>query len=141
MPKKFFAGNYAPRGWAFCEGQTLSINQNMQLFSVIGTIYGGDGKNTFQLPDLRGRVVVGAGKAPSATQHYRVGQKGGQTTTTIHNEQNNVIAPNPNTPKDDIKTITTASESNVTTDNRQPFLSIRYIICINTNVGIYPGRN
>ncbi|MBN2891363.1 MAG: tail fiber protein [Bacteroidales bacterium] len=56
---RMFAGNYAPRGWAFCEGQLLAINSNTALFSIIGTIYGGDGVSTFALPDLRGATVVG----------------------------------------------------------------------------------
>lgn len=58
---KLFAGNFAPRGWAFCEGQLLPISQNQALFSLVGTIWGGDGRTTFGLPDLRGRVPVGAG--------------------------------------------------------------------------------
>ena len=55
---RMFAGNYAPAGWAFCDGQLLSIAQNNVLFSLIGTTYGGDGINTFALPDLRGRIQV-----------------------------------------------------------------------------------
>ena len=54
-----FAGNYAPRGWAFCEGQSLAIMDNQALFSILGTSFGGDGRVTFNLPDLRGRVPVG----------------------------------------------------------------------------------
>ena len=59
-----FAGNFAPRGWAFCDGQLLPISQNTALFSLVGTIYGGDGRTTFALPDLRGRVPVGEGTGP-----------------------------------------------------------------------------
>ncbi|MBX7234517.1 MAG: tail fiber protein [Caldilineales bacterium] len=55
---RMFAGNFAPRGWALCEGQVLSIAQNTALFSLLGTNYGGDGKSTFALPDLRGRMPV-----------------------------------------------------------------------------------
>ncbi len=55
-----FAGNFAPRGWAFCDGQLLPIAQNEALFSLIGTMYGGDGRRTFQLPDLRGKIPVHA---------------------------------------------------------------------------------
>lgn len=58
---KLFAGNFVPHGYAFCHGQLLPINQNQALFSILGTTYGGDGKTTFALPDLRGRVPVGAG--------------------------------------------------------------------------------
>lgn len=59
-----FAGNFAPRGWAFCQGQLLSIAQNSALFSILGTTYGGNGQTTFALPDLRGRAPVGVGQGP-----------------------------------------------------------------------------
>ena len=59
-----FAGNFAPRGWALCDGQLLPISQNSSLFSILGTTYGGDGRTTFALPDLRGRVPVRAGGGP-----------------------------------------------------------------------------
>ena len=59
-----FGGNFAPRGWAYCDGQLLSINQNQALFSILGTTYGGDGRTTFALPDLRGRTPVGQGHGP-----------------------------------------------------------------------------
>ena len=71
-----FAGNFAPRGWAFCDGQLLPISQNTALFSLLGTIYGGDGRTTFALPDLRGRMPVHAGEAakqPKVTQGQRFG--------------------------------------------------------------------
>lgn len=73
---KMFAGNFAPRGWAFCQGQLMSISQNQALFSIIGTIYGGDGRTTFALPDLRGRVARGTGNGPGL-QTAVIGQKGG----------------------------------------------------------------
>lgn len=62
---RIFAGTFAPRNWAFCAGQTLAISSNEALFTIIGTTYGGDGRTTFMLPDLRARVVVGAGDARS----------------------------------------------------------------------------
>jgi microcystin-dependent protein len=71
-----FAGNFAPAGWAFCNGQLLSIAQNSVLFNLIGTIYGGDGVNTFALPDLQGRVPLHAGQGPSLSPHT-LGEKGG----------------------------------------------------------------
>lgn len=74
---RLFAGNFAPQGWAFCDGQLLSIAQNVVLFDLIGTIYGGDGVSTFQLPDLRGRVPVHQGSG------YVQGQQGGQETVTL----------------------------------------------------------
>ena len=66
-----FAGNFAPRGWAFCDGSLLPISQNQALFSLLGTIYGGDGRNTFGLPDLRGRAPVHEDR-----DHHRLGNKG-----------------------------------------------------------------
>jgi len=71
-----FAGNFAPRGWAFCHGQLLPINQYQALFSILGTTYGGDGRTTFALPDLRGRVPVGVGYGPGLSD-IRLGQKAG----------------------------------------------------------------
>ena len=62
---QMFAGNFAPQGWMFCHGQTVSISQYTALFSIIGTTYGGDGVNNFALPDLRGRVPVGSGEPKS----------------------------------------------------------------------------
>ncbi|MDQ5770067.1 phage tail protein [Thiothrix subterranea] len=77
-----FAGNFAPRGWAFCNGQVLPISQNTALFSLLGTTYGGDGKTTFALPDLRGRVPVHAGQG-SGLSSYEIGQRGGAEITTL----------------------------------------------------------
>lgn len=77
-----FAGNFAPRGWAFCDGTLLSIAQNSALFSLLGTTYGGDGRTTFALPDLRGRVPVHPGQGPGLS-NYTLGQQGGNETTTL----------------------------------------------------------
>jgi len=74
---KLFSGNFAPKGWALCNGQLLPINQNQALFSILGTTYGGDGQVNFALPDLRGRVIVGVGS------DYVLGQRGGALTATI----------------------------------------------------------
>ncbi|XOV67168.1 MAG: phage tail protein [Fluviicola sp.] len=71
-----FGFNFAPRGWAFCEGQLLPISANTALFSLLGTIYGGDGRTTFALPDLRGRVAIHHGHGPGLSS-YRIGQRGG----------------------------------------------------------------
>lgn len=83
---KLFAGNFAPRGWAFCDGQLLPISQNTALFSIIGTIYGGDGRTTFALPDLRGRVAIGPRNGPGLS-NYREGQKGGAQTNILNISQ------------------------------------------------------
>lgn len=73
---RMFAGNFAPRNWMFCNGQLLSISQYQALFSLLGTTYGGDGKNNFALPDLRGRVPIGPGTGPGLPAYYQ-GQAGG----------------------------------------------------------------
>lgn len=71
-----FAGNFPPRGWAFCEGQILLITQNTALFSLLGTTYGGDGRTTFALPDLRGRPPIGPGRG-AGLPDYRWGERSG----------------------------------------------------------------
>lgn len=79
-----FGGNFAPRGWAFCDGQLLPISQNTALFSLIGTFYGGDGRTTFGLPDLRGRVAIHAGSSPGPGLTPRqLGSKSGSETNTL----------------------------------------------------------
>jgi microcystin-dependent protein len=77
-----FAGNFAPRGWAFCQGQILSIAQNTALFSLLGTTYGGNGQTTFALPDLRGRVPVGTGQGPGLPS-VDLGEVAGEPTHTL----------------------------------------------------------
>ncbi|MEM6795288.1 MAG: tail fiber protein [Acidobacteriota bacterium] len=78
---RIIAFNFAPRGWAFCDGQILPINQNQSLYSLLGTTYGGDGRTSFGLPDLRGRVPMHIG-ASNGTAH-REGQKSGEETHTL----------------------------------------------------------
>jgi len=83
-----FAGNFAPRGWAFCDGQLVAINSNQALFSILGTTYGGDGRTTFGLPDLRGRVPIhaGQGQGPGLSS-YPLGAKGGQEQVVLQPNQ------------------------------------------------------
>lgn len=81
-----FAGNFAPKAWAFCNGQIMPISTNTALFSILGTTYGGNGKTTFALPDLRGRVVVGAGEAPGLPP-YSIGMVGGSQSATMSSLQ------------------------------------------------------
>ena len=71
-----FGFNFAPRGWAMCDGQLLAISTHTALFSLLGTIYGGDGRTTFALPDLRGRVATHMGNGPGLSS-YRIGERGG----------------------------------------------------------------
>ena len=79
---EMFGGNYAPRSWALCDGQLLAISSNTALFSILGTTYGGDGRTTFGLPDLRGRVAMHPGSGPGLTP-ARLGEKKGNETTTL----------------------------------------------------------
>jgi microcystin-dependent protein len=79
---KMFGGNFAPRGYALCDGQLLPIAQSTALFSILGTTYGGDGESTFGLPDLRGRVPLHAGTGPGLTPR-NLGQSGGTETETV----------------------------------------------------------
>jgi len=81
-----FGGNFAPRGWAFCDGQLLPISSNTALFSILGTTYGGDGRTTFGLPDLRGRSAIHAGNGPGLTP-ISLGQKSGTESNTLTIQQ------------------------------------------------------
>lgn len=103
-----FAGNFAPRNWAFCHGQLLAISSNSALFSLIGTFYGGDGRSTFGLPDLRGRVFVGQGTGNGLSPN-QLGQMYGTEertltlpslpphnhTATMHGESNTATSGDP----------------------------------------------
>lgn len=83
---RIFAGNYAPQGWFPCDGRLLPISQYSALFSLLGTMYGGDGVTTFALPDLRGRVVMSFGQAPGRST-YSQGETGGAENVTILSTQ------------------------------------------------------
>ena len=83
---RIFAGNFAPRGWAFCDGQLLPIAENTALFSLIGTIYGGDGRTTMALPNLQGRAPMHPGRGPGLTAR-RLGEKVGVETVTLTEAQ------------------------------------------------------
>ena len=159
-----FAGNFAPRGWAKCEGQLLSISENQALFSIVGTMYGGDGRTTFGLPDLRGRTPVGPGQGPGLP-NFKPGQKGGSTTNTLtianlpaHSHALTCSA-NDGDADDPTGRVVGASETDAFADkpdasmhpdavsktgssspvnNMQPYQSINYIIAL---VGTYPSRS
>ncbi|MBU0550814.1 tail fiber protein [Myxococcota bacterium] len=83
---RIFGGNFAPRGWALCDGQFLPINQNQALFSLLGTMYGGDGRTTFALPDLRGRAAMHMGEGPGLSARPQ-GQRGGAEQVTLTVQQ------------------------------------------------------
>lgn len=162
-----FAGNFAPRGWAFCDGQLLAVSQNDALFSLLGTIYGGDGRTTFGLPDLRGRLPIHAGHGPGLSER-RLGAKGGaeKETLTVNqmpshthefkgsdnlaggpNPQTNVVAQSTTVDgyiKNDVvaENLSSSSVSNVggsrSHTNLMPFLCVHFIIAL---FGIYPSRH
>ena len=79
---RIFGFNFAPRGWAFCDGQVLPISQNTALFSLLGTTYGGDGKSTFALPNLQGQAAIHPGQGPGLSLHD-LGETGGSETVTL----------------------------------------------------------
>lgn len=82
---RMFGGNFAPAGWAFCNGQLVPIAENDTLFNLIGTTYGGDGQETFALPDLQGRVPIHQGTSAGIT--YVLGEKAGVETVTLNTQQ------------------------------------------------------
>ena len=100
-----FAGNFAPRGWAFCQGQILSIAQNTALFSILGTTYGGNGQTTFALPDLRGRCPIGPGQGPGLPA-VSLGEVSGTPSQTLLVTQlpahNHLIRANANNANDSL---------------------------------------
>ncbi len=131
-----FAGTFAPRGWAFCDGQLLAIAEHQALFSLLGTTYGGDGRTTFALPDLRGRVPmhVGQSQGPGLSQ-YTLGQKSGQETSSLETGSSDAVS---------LRLAESADPSDKkfqvskNPNNLQPYLGVNYIIALQ---GIYPSRN
>ncbi|MDO3410551.1 tail fiber protein [Saccharibacillus sp. CPCC 101409] len=83
---RLFSGNFAPKGWAFCNGQQMSVNQNQALFSIIGTTYGGDGVNNFNLPNLQGTAPIGQGQGNGLTGRT-MGQQVGHAAVTLNQTQ------------------------------------------------------
>lgn len=79
---RLFAGNFSPKTWTYCSGQLLNISSNTALYAIVGTFYGGNGSSTFGIPDLRGRVAIGAGNGPGLTQRT-LGQSGGSNSITL----------------------------------------------------------
>lgn len=156
--------NFAPRGWAKCDGQLLPINQNQALYSLLGTTYGGDGRTSFGLPGLRGRTPIHVGRAVNGAEH-RLGQKGGQerhtlTTNEITSHQHalqastspatltspvgNLLAVNPYRNYTQPGALT-ALKANVTYsgggqshENMQPFQVVNFCIALQ---GLFPSRN
>lgn len=158
---KIISWNFAPKGWAFCNGQFLPINQNQALFSLLGTMYGGNGQTTFALPDFRGRVPVHVGDG------LIQGEKAGTASVTVNIQQlpthnhfvdvtnNDATDANPTGtgllakpvansfgPFGNTTTMNAGIVGNVggsqPHENRQPYLALNFIIAL---IGIFPSRN
>ena len=160
---RMFAGNFAPRGWAFCDGQLLAVSQNDALFSLLGTIYGGDGRTTFGLPDLRGRFPMHQGNG------HMLGQKSGEEKVSLTDGQlpphthalryqagransttpvNNVLAASASGDRQYAGQPSATANMHVNAvssvggsqdhNNVPPFLCVHFIIAL---FGIYPSRS
>ncbi|EJL6396704.1 phage tail protein [Vibrio navarrensis] len=161
-----FAGNYAPQQWAYCYGTILAISGNEALYSLIGTNFGGDGRSSFGLPDLRGRVAVGNGSGPGLTPRG-LGQMFGAETVTLdltqipghsHNFNVSTSAASEMSPQGNVlasadQYVAVQSSDNLVLmkgsaigstgaeaahNNMAPFLALNFIIC---TAGVYPPRN
>jgi len=160
---KIVSFNFPPKGWAFCNGQLLPINQNQALFSILGTTYGGDGRQTFALPNLQGRMPVHAGNG------ITLGQAGGEQAVTLNSTQipthahvlyatgslarsadptGNLLAAKPRGGRDIYAPPADVIALNPSTigptgggqphNNLQPYLMLNFVIAL---VGIFPSRN
>ncbi len=162
---RYFAGNFAPRGWAFCDGQLLPISQNTALFSLLGTMYGGDGRTTFGLPDMRGRALIHPGTGPGLSpypQGVKVGVEQTElTTSTMAAHSHAVVASNAPGDSDNAadgvlaaermyssrtpnKTLNSQTLGNAGTPAPAPVNNVQPVIalnCIIALVGTYPSRS
>jgi microcystin-dependent protein len=160
---RIFAGNFAPRSWAFCDGQLLPIAQNTALFSLIGTTYGGDGRTTTALPNLQGRAPMHPGRGPGLTSR-RLGEKAGTNAVTLSSVQlpshshalTSFDTPTSNAPSSSVgisaapiyapdenmvdmaDNIIGDAGGNQAHNNMQPFLGVNFIIALQ---GLYPSRS
>ena len=164
---RMFAGNFAPRGWALCDGQVLIVSQNTALFSLLGTIYGGDGRSTFGVPDMRGRIPIHAGSGPglsSRTLGVELGtesatltvdqmpshthtlqantqpgaQRGPAGATPAQSTQGVYLERPAPAPVVELRTQSVgAVGGSQSHDNVMPFLCVNFIIALN---GIFPSR-
>lgn len=164
---KMFAGNFAPTGWALCNGQLLPISQNTALFSLLGTFYGGDGKSTFALPNLQGSTPIGQGQGPGLSEYFLGQQGGSQFVTLLQSEipaHNHTIhayrddpadsaVPSPNTVLGRAQALTPYRANSNTTMNPQslsiaggslphnnmsPYLTVTFILALQ---GVFPPRS
>jgi microcystin-dependent protein len=163
---KMFGGNFAPVGWMFCSGQTLPISENETLFNLIGTTYGGDGQQTFNLPNLQSRVPIHQGTGPGIGINHQLGEMGGTESVTLTTNQIPIHshAPSANSvggsdspsgniwgasttgkPYSSLNPVTAMNNTMVAPaggnqphDNMIPFLCVSYIISL---FGVFPNQN
>ncbi|MEO8135993.1 MAG: tail fiber protein [Betaproteobacteria bacterium] len=164
---RMFGGNFPPAGWALCQGQLMAISQNDTLFTLIGTTYGGDGQETFGIPDLQGRCPMHAGQGPGISQTYQLGEKAGVESVTLGTNQipihthgflastgvassltptNQIVAQSAQRAiyYEDTSTTNLAANSLAPAggsqphENMQPFLCINFIISL---FGVFPSQN
>ncbi len=162
---RMFAGNFAPNGWMFCEGQTLPISENEVLFQLIGTTYGGDGEETFNLPNLASRVPIHMGTGPDGTT-YQIGEMAGTEQETLTTQQipnhthpmlGSLDPAGQQAPKDNVVAKSTQVDLYINAqpqdqmnnqaispaggsqphENTQPFLCINFIISL---FGVFPSQ-
>ena len=129
----WFAGNFAPRGWAQASGQLLAISENQALFALFGTFFGGDGRTTFALPDLRGRIAIGTGRGAGLTP-VQIGQRGGSLTATLSVED----LPTHNHSQPGSDEATGSSGASASINLQQPWLALNHVVGMQ---GSYPPRN
>ena len=122
---RIFAGNFAPRNWAFCNGQLLQISQNTALFALIGTTYGGDGRTTMALPNLQGQAPAHPGQGPGLPS-YRLGQVVQNSASTVKVVQG--ITPDRNLGSS--QTTRTIAAKVPAGDQRHPYLGLNFIIAL-----------
>ncbi|MBO6551427.1 MAG: phage tail protein [Roseitalea sp.] len=163
---RIMAFNFPPRGWAFCDGQILPINQNQSLYSLLGTTYGGDGRTSFALPDLRGRTPIHVGRS-NGGQFHTEGQKSGEETHALAANEMPQHTHNVEASSTDGNSINTtgavlarevggpysASASNLANlrsgtianvgggqshENMQPYIAVNFCIALQ---GLFPSRN
>lgn len=162
---RIFCGNFAPRGWAFCQGQVLPIAQNTALFALLGTQYGGDGQSTFALPDLRGRFPMFWGRGPGLSDRTIGDREGTGAVTLLASEMPthshalgaSAAAASTDAPAAALLAVPTVAVygtgadpvalsgetlgvagSGLPHENRQPFLALNFIIALQ---GIFPPRS
>lgn len=153
---RYFGGNFAPRGWALCDGQLLAISSHSALFSILGTTYGGDGVSTFGLPDLRGRVPMHMGTGPGLTPRQLGAKSGAETVTLTLNQMpphhhGVVAATGPVDPAGERYVENQQASSSIVVpdrtddvgggqshNNMQPYQVVNFCIALE---GVYPSRS